>query len=189
MRNPYGELVEQWKVDLIAARARRQGVQRHDLDDVLQEVILAVIAFKYDTRKANGATETTALTALIDKKIAFFRRGQARMQEREKEYCAVKGLCNVSRAEDIATPSGEEARSLVLDVRAACAKLNRLEHEICLAQAHGEPECLIAARLGISRYESDRIVDSIRERFGNWGLKGWVYPRSPSRLPVYTQNT
>jgi DNA-directed RNA polymerase specialized sigma24 family protein len=173
MRNPYGELVEQWKVDLIVARARRQGVRRADLDDILQEVILAVIAFKYDKQKANGATETTALTALVDRKIAFIRRGESRTREREKEYCGVKGFRGVRRVEDISTPSDEEGRSLALDVRAGCDILNPVEREICLAKSLGEPECLIADKLGISRYELDRIIDNIRERFRNWGLGEW----------------
>ena len=176
MRNPYSELVEQWKVDLIVARARRQGVRRSDLDDVLQDVILAVTGFKYDKQKANGASEATALTALVDRRIAFIRRGVTRTQEREKEYCEMNGLGNVGRAEDISIPSGEEGRSLTLDVRAACAKLNPMEREICMAQLHGEPECLIADSLGISRYELDRLIDNIRERFRNSGLVEWVQP-------------
>ncbi len=42
MENDYGELVEQWKVDLIVQRARRKGFRPDEIEDVQQDVIRAV---------------------------------------------------------------------------------------------------------------------------------------------------
>jgi hypothetical protein len=55
------------KLNLIKSRARLLGFRRHDLEDAVQEVMLAVLEFEYAPEKSNGATETTALTTVIDR--------------------------------------------------------------------------------------------------------------------------
>ena len=57
------------KLNLIKSRARLQGFRRHSLEDAVQEVALVVLEFEYDAEKSNGATETTALVTVIDRRL------------------------------------------------------------------------------------------------------------------------
>ncbi len=57
----YDGLVERWIVDLIAARARRMGFRTGEIPDIQQQIILEVMAFRFDADKSNGAKESTAL--------------------------------------------------------------------------------------------------------------------------------
>ncbi len=74
----YRRLVEQWKVELNERRARKKGFRPDEVDDVLQDVLPVVVAFRFEPERSNGATETTALVAVIDKRLAHIRRGHAR---------------------------------------------------------------------------------------------------------------
>ena len=63
--NRYDGLLEPWKVQLIISRATRLGFRRHDLEDVQQDVALAIIDFRFDP--GQNVAESTVLTALVDK--------------------------------------------------------------------------------------------------------------------------
>jgi|OM-RGC.v1.023923642 hypothetical protein len=82
--NGYGDLLEPWKAELIVARARRKGFSGDRVMDAQQEVILDVLAFEYDPDNEAGATEETALTSLIDRKLCFILRGEIRARKREE---------------------------------------------------------------------------------------------------------
>ena len=74
--NHYEPVLQKWQSDLIIARARRMGFRGHDLLDAQQEVALAVMLFRFDLAKSNGAAETTALTALIDRQLKTMLRAK-----------------------------------------------------------------------------------------------------------------
>ena len=78
MKNDYGQLVEKWKAELILKRATRAGFRADELEDVQQDIIQAVLNFEFVSHKSNGAKERTALTALIDKQLAFIYRRETR---------------------------------------------------------------------------------------------------------------
>jgi hypothetical protein len=177
MPNSYGHLVEKWKVDLILERARRKRFRRDEMEDVQQELIQAVIDFQYDPQKSNGASEATALTALIDKRLAFIQRGQARLRKREKKYRKLHGCRDGAPPEDLPDPADEDAAVRSRDVQDAVARLAPTEQLVCAALARGEPHSVIASTLGVTRYEVGRIIQHIREQLKTWGLEGWVNDR------------
>ena len=74
MTNAVEQLTLNEKLNLIKTRARLMGFRRHDLEDAVQEVMLEVLEFKYEPEKSNGATETTALTTVIDRKLVSLTR-------------------------------------------------------------------------------------------------------------------
>jgi len=177
MRNDYGSLVETWKVDLIVDRARRKGFRRDEIEDVQQEIIPAVLDFEYDSSKANGATEATALTALIDKQLTFLQRGRARRRRHEERYRELRGAVDGRSAPAPVQPDPERQAALAMDVRQAVAKLTPKEQAVCAALSRDQARSRIAEDLGVSRYQLDRIIDGIRERFEAMGLDAWMRER------------
>ena len=174
MRNDYGQLVEAWKVDLILDRARRKGFRQDEMEDVQQDVIQAVMDFRFEPEKSNGATENTALTALIDKQLTFIQRGRARHHKHHERFKELMGVRDGQPVQDAMVESQERAIALALDVRKAVAKLTPQEQDICAALARGENRFNVAKGLGASRYELDRIIERIREQFQKRGLDAWV---------------
>jgi DNA-binding NarL/FixJ family response regulator len=173
-RNDYGDLVETWKVELIVERARRKGVRKDDLEDAQQEVIRSVLRFQYDPAKSNGATEATALTALIDNHLTFLQRGAARRSKNHERYLRSLGIAENKPLPEPTGPDYDRLHGLVLDVREAVAKLTPAERAVCDALSLGIRRHRIAKELHLSRYGVDLMVKRIRDRFAALGLGDWV---------------
>jgi hypothetical protein len=59
------------------------GFRRQDLDDVQQQVSIALLQFNFDEARSNGASERTAITAVIDRQLRKIRRSVKKiLQER-----------------------------------------------------------------------------------------------------------
>lgn len=174
MRNDYGTLVEEWKVDLIIKRAKRKGFRDHEIEDAQQEVILDVIAFQYDASKSNGATEETALTSLIDRQLTFIQRRMARRHNHEEKYREMKGAVD-GNPTPTPTYSDEERRiAIILDVQRGMEMLSQREQDVCRALAADISRLQIAKNMGISRYQLDLIIEGICLRFDAMNLGEWV---------------
>jgi len=174
MQNEYGQLVEQWKVDLIQQRARKKGFRAGEFADVEQVVIRAVMAFRFDPAKSNGATEATALTAVIDRQLAFIRRSEARNQRREKRLQARINAQADAAGLEVADRTPKDAEALSCDVREAVSKLTEDEQFVCEGLARGVSRAEIARELGITRHQMEKIVLGVRNRFREIGLEAWV---------------
>ena len=81
--NLYAGVIEDWKFDLMVARARRMGFRGDDLEDALQNLAMEVIAFRYDPERARGRKESTVLTELFDFRLRDMRRKQQRDTKRD----------------------------------------------------------------------------------------------------------
>ncbi|MBI5939844.1 MAG: hypothetical protein HY859_05395 [Caulobacterales bacterium] len=166
--NDYGDLLPAWKLTLINQCALARGVHPDNLAEIQQELILAVLAYEHDP--ALGATEHTALNVVIDRQITMLQRGHARRLKRHERYCQVN--CVAAEAPEI--PSPIPAEDLRLDVQACLQRLPELEREVCAGLAADEPRVAMARRLGLTRYEIDRLIDRLRTAFAAAGLREWV---------------
>jgi integrase len=81
-RNKYDSVIDKSKLAWINSRARRMGFRRQDLDDVQQQVSIALLQFTFDPSKSNGASERTAITAVIDRQLRKIRRTRTRHVDR-----------------------------------------------------------------------------------------------------------
>lgn len=171
MKNNYDGVIEDWKADLIIQRARRKGFRPDEIQEVQQEVAVAVMAFRFDSDKANGASERTAIISLIDKQLTFIIRGRARRHKAMQRY-----RDEVLGHEPTATEHAEHERlwDMQQDVRHSLNQLPERDRAVCEALANEAPRVQIAKDLGVSRYEVDRIIDRIRDTFRGWGLDAWV---------------
>jgi len=174
MTDAYAGLVEQWKVKLVMSRARKKGFGTDETEDLLQEVVLAIIEFEFDSGKSNGATERTALTALVDRKLKHMQRSASRRMKHERLY---RELCGQYDAQNIPAESSEcdpaDEISLKMDLGDMVARLSKIERIICKALSKGLPRSRIARKLQLSHGRIDRIIGRIRERFTTRDLHEW----------------
>jgi DNA-binding NarL/FixJ family response regulator len=162
--NHYEPVLDKWKSELIAARARRMGFRDHDLLDAQQEVALAVMLFRFDLAKSNGAAETTALTALIDRQLKTMLRAKVRY-----DRC-------VQRAgqEHTADAAHNDLHSLVIDVRDAVDRLTPAEQAVCRGLGCGDSIDQIAYDMGRGWHTIRRIIERIRVQLSAIGLDAWL---------------
>lgn len=167
IENQYGQLIEKWKVDIVRDRARRRGFNGDAINDALQDAVPVLLAFRYEPGRSNGATERTAVTALVDRRLSFIQRGHARWIRRQERYATLleKDGCTSAAMPNIAAPA-----ALHMDVQAALARLTPREQAVCVALARGETCSGIARKLAISRSSLEGMIRQIRGQFKAAGL-------------------
>ena len=174
MKNDYGSLIESRKVDLIIERAKRKRFRRDELEDVQQEIVPDVLGFEYDPTKANGLTEATVLTLVIDKKLTFLQRGNARQHRHEQNYREQHGAVEGRPASIPYYPSHEHGVDLATDVGQTVAGLTSRQQAVCAALSNSQSRVRIANRLHMSRYKLDCIIEDIRRQFETIGFDDWM---------------
>lgn len=164
--NAYDGILEPWKVRLICRRARQMGFRGQDLDDAQQQVVLALLDFRFDSAKSNGAKEATALTAVIDRQLALIRRSESRARRR------------IEMAKDSCEESYEATETiLVIDVKSAMKSLSNLDQRICRELALGSSINELARTLGIGWHAVQARIESIRQQFQLLGLAEPLVPK------------
>ncbi|MFM2096838.1 MAG: hypothetical protein RIS70_3962, partial [Planctomycetota bacterium] len=157
-------LIDTWKLKLITSRAKRRGLRGVDLEDAQQTLVLELLGFVFDPAKSNGATEATALVAVIDRRLAMMRRGERRHVARTERF--KESLGQAASDEGSHVPH----TNLSLDVRAAVADLPPVAQQICNALAEGQSVNEIARQLGMQWRAVRKQIDSISAYFVCRGL-------------------
>ncbi|HRS72340.1 MAG TPA: sigma-70 family RNA polymerase sigma factor [Anaerohalosphaeraceae bacterium] len=166
----YGDLVEQWKVELIVQRARHFGIPEHDWADIQQSIILEILNFKYDPENAQGAEERTALTSLIDNRIIDLLRRQTNQEERHEEYLRDNGFTNPQEE----SLSYSQNNALHCDIKAAIAALSENEKAVCAGLMEGLSIRQIAHKLHCRRESIGHMIQNIRGVFKELGVHKWL---------------
>lgn len=174
MQNEYSGLIERWKVDVILDRARKKGFRPDELDDVQQEIVPVLLAFRFDAQKSNGATERTAVTALVDRRLTFIQRGRARQLKNHERYMASRGLVSETPCEEIPDNINPHIAALAFDVRSTVAVLPAREQAVCAALSRGDNHLSIARTMGIKRSAVECMIRHIRRRFQAGELDAWM---------------
>ena len=162
MKNKYGTAVAVWKVDLIEKRARAKGFRGDEIQEAQQELILAVMDFKYDPNNSNGATERTVLKTLIDNRLNSMLRRRSCRQKHLDNY---KRRCESDERLDLSQVDHEAQTELNEAVQVTVAQLPEQQRKICALLAAGVPPYLVAKQLKCSRYELDNLMAVLRVRF------------------------
>jgi len=155
----YEGMLDRWKVRLALRRARRMGFRDDELDDVMQELALTLAGVEYDPANANGATEMTVLTAVIDRQLRKMRRADGRRQWHE-ERASLFG--------DETYDDADVKRRL--DVETVVGMLDQRQRRVCDLLSRGHSKSAIARELGCEWHTVDRIVREIRRRFEEHGF-------------------
>ena len=159
----YDGVIEEWKVDLIASRAKLLGFRKHELPDAMQEAVLELLNFDYDPDHENGAKESTVLTTVIDNRLRKMKRSATRYNGYLKRMGY--GATEFSR---------DEVDERAMDVASIVASLTPREQAVCQGLAEGQSKTQIARQLGCGWHTVDRIVTGLQEHFRQVGLGGWV---------------
>lgn len=152
------------KLNLIKSRARRMGFRRHDLEDAVQEVMLAVLEFEFDEEKSNGATETTALTTVIERRLKLLKRSQHRYADLlERATDRLAGDCGDCQEGPVdQDQTGEQLEQA--EVSACLADLDEETQHIARLLMEGQTPNAIADELGMGWQRVTRLISVIRER-------------------------
>lgn len=168
--NQYGAVLPGWKNDLIIARAKRMGLRGPELLEAQQELVLHVAAFQHEPTRSNGASEETALTAVIDRQLKALCRSRSRY-DRRQQRARDRQVAHTRCANPL---SNVDQHLLALDVREAIARLTPREQQVCRLLGEGESVARIAEELGCGWHTVRRIIDRLRAQFQDMGLDGWV---------------
>jgi DNA-directed RNA polymerase specialized sigma24 family protein len=160
----YEGLVEQWKVDLIASRARRMGFRDDEIDDAQQRIVVELLKFKFDVKKSNGAKESTALQSLIDNQLIKICRSNGR-------YHAHLDHLRVGTHDGLYFEN-EDRR---LDMQDAIEQLSEREQKVCWALSEGLSKDEIAKLLHCAWHTVERLIRRIRQYFSDLGLDGYLW--------------
>ncbi len=159
------ELTIEEKLELIRSRAVRFGLKRHDLEDAVQDVIIDLLEFIPDPEKTNGASESTVLIAVIDRRLMEWLRTQKRYQDMVERCGAM-----LPSDDELLCESGVEASDAALDVAAVLADLSEFEQRVGRMLSEGHSAYSIAQELGVGRRAVNTAIEVIRERFTDAGL-------------------
>lgn len=161
------ELTIEAKLDLIRSRAIRFGLKRHDLEDAVQDVIVDLLEFTPDPEKANGASESTILVTVIDRRLMKWLRAQKRYQDMVDRCGAM-----LTSDEELAFESSVEPSDTAIDVASLLADLPDFERQVGRMLSEGHNATSVARELGVMRSVVCEAMTIIRERFASAGLGG-----------------
>lgn len=168
--NNYEPVIARWKSDLIAARAKRMGFDGHELLEAQQELVLHVARFRHEPARSNGATESTVLTAVIDRRLKALRRAGSRYKRHLRRAEQQRAM----RIMNCVDPFPLDSHLLAVDVRDAVAQLTPQQQRVCALLGQGESHARIAQTLCCGWHTIRRIIEQIRTQFRTAGLDGWV---------------
>ena len=169
MDNTQKPLTIQEKLELIRGRAIRFGLKRHDLEDAVQDVILDLLEFTPDPDKTNGASESTILIAVIDRRLMEWLRTRNRYQDMVERCGAM-----LPSEEELLVDSSVDACDSAMDVADILTNLSEFEQRVARMLSHGHSPYSIADELGVGRRAVNAAVEVIREHLSEAGLSGEV---------------
>lgn len=164
-RNKYDSVIDKSKIALINSRARRMGFRRQDMDDIQQQVSIALLQFKFDESRSNGATERTAITAVIDRQLRKIRRFRTRHLDR------LSGSeCLSTEISDAAACANIQQVRRSSDLELAMERLGPTSQQICRHLSEGQSINEIASRMQVSWHTVHKHIAKIRACFVDMGL-------------------
>ena len=169
----YKGQIEPWKIHLAISRIKTFGFPKPDWLNILQELAMVLMNFTFEPAKANGAKQSTALCAVIDRQLKTMIRAEVRESAKIHRYA--QNLLHTSPAVVDGHDLGYmETTPLRMDVREAVGHLTPFQRAICEGLGNGKSAHQIAKELGVGWHTVKRAIALIRMYFAGIGLGGWV---------------
>lgn len=159
----YMGLIEPWKIKLIKQRARRYGFRKDEWPDLMQEIVLTLLAFQYDADHRNGADERTAITAVIDNQLCKRIRTKCCYHRHLQQAALLQKHANAT-----------DACLKRLDIQDAIEALPPRDQQVCQGIASGMSKNQLAKKIGCSWHTIDASFTRIRRHFQSLGLDEWM---------------
>lgn len=166
----YDGIMEAWKVKLILGRAKKHGLKPHEIPDVLQECVLAILDAKHDDAHASGTTERTLLVAIVDRLIQKMKRTEQRYQMHVEFF-----------GQTASEFSREEVDMQALEIADIIETLTPQEKAVCCGLAEGMSKAEIAQKMGCDWHTINHIVHRLRQHFVEFNLDEDVIPDANNR--------
>ena len=168
-RNRYDSVIDKSKIALINSRARRMGFRRQDMDDIQQQVSMALLQFTFDESRSNGATERTAITAVIDRQLRKIRRTRTRHADRLSGSDSLP----IDLTDSAAHADIQHIRRSS-DLSIAIERLGPTAKRICKHLSEGQSINEIASGMQVSWHTVHKHIAKIRACFVDLGLDDLV---------------
>jgi len=175
--NNYAGMVPPEVLELITHRVRYHRIPPDELDDLQQQIVPLLMEFRYDPAVANGASETTAMVAVMDNQIKAHRRARRRYRRKIERF-------QMQTREPSTTPHTQV--DLRMDLDRVLAQLSERDRAICQQLGQGHTTTDIAQRLDCGRDTVDYAVWRLRKVFKDAGLQIWI---DPNYKPNYAKPT
>ncbi len=128
-------------------------------DDVIQDLVIVLMDIKYDAQRADGASEKTMLTSVIDLQLYKMRRSNYRRECLEQSV-ALGG-------DEPYDNANVECRA---DVESVVGNMDDQQRRVCELLSQGCSKSAIAEKLGCNWYIIEQIVSDIRAQFEEQGF-------------------
>jgi RNA polymerase sigma factor (sigma-70 family) len=169
----YEQVIEPWKLHLALARMKAMRIRGQDLQDMMQELALPLIQFRYDPATADGATAETILCNTINSRLRQIRRARNRDQQRVIRRARWQGVTGDPDRDEKLTIY-EEQFGLHLDVLEAMKTMPQFERSVCEGLMNGLSRYKIAQRLDCAWHTVRNAIKRIKVRLEEAGLGDWV---------------
>ena len=171
LKKQYEGVFEGWKIDLALGRIRAMGFPKSDWPDLMQELAITMLEFRYDPAKANGATEQTVFFEVISRSLLHQMRTRCRDAARLKRYAREMGVKADGTGEE---PCCYLSAPVDMDVVQVCEDMSEFDRKVCRGVAAGRTRAEMARKLECDWGTVNKAIRRIRKHLAARGLKGWV---------------
>ena len=171
--NRYEGCVEQWKINLALSRIKAFRFPKDQQQDVLQQLVMSIVEFRFCPEQSNGASESTALYRIITNRLTSIRRSEQREQSRVDRHRELLGV-SAENAETHAAFVVKDQSDMQLDIQQSLAALSEQERAICQRLMAGDKVSVIARDLNMDWHAVERSIDQIRKHFSEMELDAWL---------------
>ncbi len=158
----YENVFDGWKIELALGRIRAMGFSPSDWPDLMQELAIVMLDFRYDPARSNGATEETVLYAVISRSLLHQMRTRYRDAAKLKRYASELGVKSDGTGEE---PCCYLTAPLEMDVAQVCDGLTEFDQKVCKGLSRGDTRRRIARDLECDWHTVDRAVRRISQAF------------------------
>lgn len=171
LKKQYVGVFEAWKIDLALGRIKAMGFGRSDWPDLMQELAIVMLEFRYDPKKSNGATEQTVFYEVINRNLLQQMRTRCRDAARLKRYASEMGVKADGTGEE---PCCYLSAPVDMDVALICKGMSDFDQKVCRGISAGKTRAEIARDLECDWGTVDNAIRRITKHFAGRGMKGWV---------------
>ena len=170
LKKQYEGVFEKWKIDLALSRIEHMGFPKSDWPDLMQELTISLLEFRYEPDKANGASKKTVLFSVISRRLKHLWRKEYRIKDLHLRYATKCG----SDDEAVEYPFHPTVVPTKENVNPIIANLSGFDRDVCKAFAAGCNINQAAEVLDCDWHTVNKAVGRIRKHFRNNGIDGWV---------------
>ena len=172
-RNKYGKLIEEWKVGMVTARAKKYGFRDDEIPDIEQQIVPELLKVNFKPELSDGAKETTFVIGVIDRHLKKVFRDRHRNVRRANYETSCLNVEDVVTHRSFFKMRESKRTALRIDLESAMAGLSAEEKEICKGLMKGNTQTEMAKTMGKSKAAMSNAVSKLREKFRKWGLDGY----------------